>query len=106
MPISKSAKKALRVATTKTLINRRRKATLKAALKAVTAETLPHTVSLIDKSAKWGILAPNKADRMKSQLGKRIAVTSQPKKAEAKPKTATKKPAAKKPAAKAVKKTK
>lgn len=68
MPISKSAKKALRVARTKTSTNRYRKELLKAALKKADVSS----VSLIDKAAKWGIIHPNKASRLKSNLAKKL----------------------------------
>lgn len=91
MPISKSAKKSLRVSRTKTSLNRYRKSLLKDALKKADNTS----VSLVDKAAKWGIIHPNKAARLKSQLSKVIKTTPAKEKV-AKLKTATKKPAAKK----------
>lgn len=70
MPISKSAKKSLRVAQHKTSINRYRKALIKAALKNVTADTASKAVSMIDKGVKWNLFHQNKAARMKSALMK------------------------------------
>lgn len=99
MPITKSAKKALRVAEKKTDVNRRRKTALKASLKGVSASTIAKSFSMIDKAAKWGIIAQNKAARMKSQLAKRIGSTPASD-APAKKAAPAKKPAAKKPAAK------
>ncbi len=101
MPISSSAKKALRVARAKTLVNRRRKEVLKTALKLVSAESLPRAFSAIDKAAKWGIIEKNKANRLKARFGKQF---DSAKKAEspAPAKTAkTAKPAVKKVAKKA-----
>lgn len=94
MPISKSARRALRSATKKTLINRRRKAVLRSALKTAANETVNKTVSTIDKAAKWGIIHPNKAARLKSGLAKKFSSTA----SESKPKAATKAKAPKKPA--------
>ncbi|QQG49726.1 MAG: 30S ribosomal protein S20 [Candidatus Berkelbacteria bacterium] len=99
MPISKSAKKALRVQEKKTEVNRRRKAVLKVALKSASAETLARTFSLIDKSAKWGIIAANKASRLKSRLSKEIGTSGKAKPSSEKA-PATKKPVAKKAVAK------
>jgi small subunit ribosomal protein S20 len=72
MPISKSAKKALRVSERKTEVNRRRKTVLKTAIKAASAETLSATFSVIDKAAKWGIIEKNRAARLKSRFGKQF----------------------------------
>lgn len=98
MPISKSAKKALRVATKKTEVNRRRKVALKNSLKGVTSTTIAKAFSMIDKAAKWGIIEPNKASRMKSGLAKEIgstpAVTDKPAAKAAAPEKATVKPKA------------
>lgn len=94
MPISSSAKKALRVSRTKTQVNRRRKEILKTALKSVSAESLSKAFSAIDKAAKWGIIEKNKANRLKARFGKQF---DSAKKADAeKPAKATKKPAVKK----------
>lgn len=104
MPITKSAKKALRVAKAKTEVNRRRKTAFKAALKGVSASTIAKSFSMIDKAAKWGIIEPNKAARLKSQLAKQVgstpasdkpATTSKAKKAAAPKKTSKKKTAQK-----------
>jgi len=113
MPISKSAKKSLRVSQHKASLNRYRKALIKDALKNVTAETAAKAISMIDKGAKWGLFHPNKAARMKSTLSKKIGApiaASKPEvakaaKSAAKPKATVKKTATK-PAAKAKKATK
>jgi ribosomal protein S20 len=100
MPISKSAKKALRVATRKTSLNRYRKALVKDAVKNMTAETAAKAISMIDKGAKWGLYHPNKASRMKAAIAKKAGgPIKSAKKAEA-PKAAAK------PAAKTAPKTK
>jgi len=109
MPISKSAKKALRTSIKKTSQNRYRKALIKEALKSVDEKNVNKAVSMIDKGVKWGIFHLNKASRLKSRLNKQFPST--PSKAEkaaptAKPakkaaKTATKKKTApKKPTTK------
>jgi small subunit ribosomal protein S20 len=72
MPISKSAKKSLRVAQHKTSLNRYRKALIKEALKNVTAENASKAVSMIDKGVKWNLFHQNKAARMKSALTKSL----------------------------------
>lgn len=97
MPISKSAKKSLRVSRRKTSVNRYRKALIKEALKSVDEKNINKAFSMVDKAAKWGIYHPNKAARVKSKLSKQLG--SSP--AEKPAKTATKaKPAAKKATAK------
>ena len=110
MPISKSAKKALRSAEAKAAQNRTRRYLIKAATKNVTPDTLPKAVSLIDKAVKWGIFHKNKAARLKSALSKKITAKSSAAKAVKKTsvkKATVKKVVAKKPSAtaKAVKKT-
>ncbi len=110
MPISASAKKALRVAKTQATVNRHRKNLIKTAIKNVSAENINQAMSAIDKAAKWGIFHSNKAARLKSQLAKQFGAglakptkkaetkTATPAKAKAAPKA--KAPVAKKPAAK------
>lgn len=100
MPISKSAKKSLRVAEKKTEVNRRRKNALKLSLKGVSASTISKSFSMIDKAAKWGIIEPNKAARLKSQLAKQVGSTPAADKPASVPKTAAKKAAPKKSAPK------
>jgi len=103
MPISKSAKKALRVATKKTEVNRRRKTALKAALKGVSTTTIAKSFSMIDKAAKWGIIEPNKAARLKSQLAKQVGSTPASDKSKSTPavkKSVAKKAPVKKPVVK------
>ncbi len=94
MPISNSAKKALRSAERKTSLNRYRKARLKDALRVTEDKQVNTAVSLIDKAAKWGIIHPNKAARLKSRLSKKFGSTTTAeakKSAPKKPKTAIKK---------------
>ena len=104
MPISKSAKKSLKVARRRTKENRLQKNALEKAIKTVTPKTLPKTISLIDKAAKTHLIHKNKASRLKSGLSTRLALgeprrekfvssakeTKIAKTAEGKPKTAKK----------------
>ena len=90
MPISKSAKKSLRVAKRRTKENRIQKNALEKAIKTVTPETLPKTISLIDKAAKTHLIHQNKAARLKSKLTKKIGQPQKLKAQNTKLKTTTK----------------
>ena len=79
MPITKSAKKSLKVSRVKQAQNYKAKVSLDKALKGVDEKTVNKTVSTIDKAAKIGIIHKNKAARLKSALSKKF---SSPKKAE------------------------
>ena len=81
MPITSSAKKAMRQSHKRAVVNRKKKDNLKEAVKKyrkmVTAKTmdeakklLPGLYQIIDKSAKSNIIKKNTADRMKSRLSK------------------------------------
>ena len=74
MPITKSAKKALRQSFRKREQNLVWKEKLKKAVKTATLEKSPASLSqaykIIDKSAKAGLIKKNKAARMKSRLAK------------------------------------
>jgi small subunit ribosomal protein S20 len=81
MPITKNAKKALRVSEKKALINARTKKTLKEGVKAVeklahakdwkkATEALAGAYSAIDKAAKKGVIKKNTASRKKARLSK------------------------------------
>ena len=72
MPISKSAKKSLRVSQHKTALNRYRKALIKEALKNVSPVTASKAISMIDKGVKWNLFHQNKATRMKSALTRQL----------------------------------
>lgn len=121
MPIIKSAKKRVRVASKATARNTKTKRTFRSAIKDFqaslsaggkdAAKTHSAAQSSLDKAAKKGVIHKNKAARKKSQLAKaakaagvKTAGTAKKAapKAAAKPaaKVAAKKPAAKKPAAK------
>jgi len=104
MPITKSAKKALRVSETKRAQNKTNKVKLEKALRQATEKTVNSAISTIDKSAKTGLIHKNKAARLKSRMAKNLgtpkaeaktavkkAETKEVKAKSAKVKTATKK---------------
>ncbi len=74
MPITESAKKALRQTKTRTEQNRTMKNNLKGALKKAILSPSKETVSLVfqaaDKAAKKGVIPKNKAARLKSRISK------------------------------------
>lgn len=105
MPIIKSAKKAARQATKRTLNNQKIKKIMKLALKNFknnpTAENLSKAQSEYDKAAKKGLIKKNTASRRKAALVK-IAKEN---KVTFEKKAATKKAPVKKTVAKTEKKT-
>ena len=83
MPITKSAKKALRSGARKKLVNDRRKAVLKETVKSVkkfvsakdgkqAESVLAKAYQAIDKAAKRGVIKKNAAARKKSRLVKAV----------------------------------
>ncbi len=82
MPITQSAKKAIRGSARKKSINDRRKKAMKETIKKFEkiiktdknkgAEMLPTAYQAIDKAAKTGIIKKNNASRKKSRLAKLI----------------------------------
>jgi small subunit ribosomal protein S20 len=85
MPITSSAKKALRSAARKRVFNTRRKIALKDAVKAArktsgskeeVAKTLALAYKAIDKAAKRGVIKPNTAARKKSRLARALNKTA------------------------------
>ena len=83
MPITKSAKKALRQSNVKRLFNLRRMKKMKELIKESkklikdnkkdeALKVLPETYKAIDKAAKRGIIKKNTANRRKSRLTKAI----------------------------------
>jgi small subunit ribosomal protein S20 len=76
MPNLDNAKKALRVAKRKRVINDRRRRTMKLTVKTVkvskTPEDLAKAYQAIDKAAKRGVIKKNTASRKKSRLTKSI----------------------------------
>lgn len=95
MPISKSAKKSLKVSRTKKAQNDQTRIQLSKALKKADAGNLSQTISIIDKAAKRGIIHANKAARLKSALSRKFggakAVKAKSVKAAAKKKPSVKK---------------
>ncbi|OGD69543.1 30S ribosomal protein S20 [Candidatus Campbellbacteria bacterium RIFCSPLOWO2_02_FULL_35_11] len=84
MPITRSAKKALRGSEKKKVFNLRRKRTMKDSVKGVVssanskdkkqAETkLSEAYKAIDKAAKNGVIKKNTASRKKARLSKMVA---------------------------------
>lgn len=83
MPITKSAKKALRQSRRKRLFNLRRSKKMKSLVKQVrdlikekkkeeALKILPKAYQAIDKAAKRGVIKKNTASRKKSRLTKAI----------------------------------
>ena len=81
MPITKSAKKALRGSKAKKAVNDRNKKIMKESIKNIeklvkekkkdeAKKLLPVAYSTIDKAAKKGIIKKNNASRKKSRLSK------------------------------------
>jgi len=81
MPITSSAKKALRQSKGRRARNRAWKEKLKDVVKAAVSAKSPASLSAaykaIDKSAKKGLIKKNKAARMKSKLAKLLSKSSQ-----------------------------
>jgi small subunit ribosomal protein S20 len=78
-----SALKRVRMTERKTLVNRMRKTRLRHQIRTMrrlleskdaanARAALPATFSVIDRSAKWGIIKKNTAARYKSRLVKRV----------------------------------
>jgi len=92
MPITSSAKRALRKDQRRTLVNRRTKDKFKLAIKSIeqnpNQSNLSEAFSAIDRSAKKNLIHPHKAARIKSRLSK-LTTTSSP--VSAKPKKSSKK---------------
>lgn len=81
MPITKSAKKALRGSLVKKAMNDRNKKNVKEAVKSIeklvkaknnaeAKKLLPEAYSAIDKAAKRGVIKKNTASRKKARLSK------------------------------------
>ena len=103
MPITKSAKKSLKVSRTKQKQNRINEVGLEKAIRLTSKEKINSVISLIDKAAKTGIIHRNKAARLKSRLTKKFGTAKVAKK-EIKTVAKKKMVAKKKVAKKAVKK--
>lgn len=82
MPITKSAKKAIRVSSRKKAVNDRRKRSMKEIIKKVeklsktdkveAGKVLSVAFATIDKAAKKGVIKKNNAARKKSRLSKLV----------------------------------
>lgn len=84
MAVTKTAKRAIRSAANRKVVNDKRKKTMKAEVKATRAliankdkkgseKNLPQTFKALDKAVKRGIIKKGTADRKKSRLAKAIA---------------------------------
>jgi len=107
LPITKSAKKSLKVSKTKQAQNKIQRVSLSKALKNTDEKNVNATISLIDKAAKKNLFHKNKAARMKSALAKKFGTppagkTAAKPAAKAKAKVETKKTVAKKTAVKKI----
>jgi ribosomal protein S20 len=96
LPITKSAKKSLKVSRTKKTQNDVYRKKLEIALKKVDGKNVSDVISLIDKTAKVGIIAKGKAARMKSQLTKKFGTPKKVKSKVKKENSVAKKTVAKK----------
>jgi small subunit ribosomal protein S20 len=83
MPVTKTAKRALRGSKNKRYFNKlllkRLEIALRAAKKTKKTENVLKAVSLADRAAKKQVIHKNKAARIKSQLSKLIASKAKPK---------------------------
>jgi small subunit ribosomal protein S20 len=77
MPVTKTAKRALRASERKAEVNKRTLSTLDMAMRKAKRDKKPKDIdtvfSLLDRSAKHNIIHKKKADRLKSRLVKKIA---------------------------------
>ncbi len=72
MPITKSAKKSLRVSESKREMNKKQEIELEKALKKASVSNINEVISKIDKAAKTHLIHKNKAARLKSRLTKKF----------------------------------
>ncbi len=79
MPNIQSAKKELRKAKKRAVLNKLRKDTfkdsIKKAIKTPTADTIKAAQKALDKAAKAGVIKKNTASRRLSRLMKRLAIS-------------------------------
>ncbi len=84
MPITKSAKKALRQSEKRRKVNKQKKKELKGVVKEYkklvgakdikkAQEKLPMVYKKLDKAAKTNLIKKNKASRLKSRLSKKLS---------------------------------
>jgi len=75
MPVTKTAKRALRVSNRKKIVNKNFQTRLELALrktkKKKDSKGVANAVSLLDRAVKKGLMHKNKAARIKSSLTKR-----------------------------------
>ncbi len=94
MPVTKTAKRALRVSKRKRAINEKRmtafEVSVRIAKKTKTIKAIKKAISMVDRAAKRNIIHKNKAARIKSQLSKLTKLTPATKKASSSKKTASK----------------
>ena len=104
MPIIKSAKKRVRVASKAATRNSKTKRTLRSAIKSfhasITGDSANKAQSALDIAVKKGVIHKNKAARKKKQLAAASKAAGSKTVAKASAKKVVAKPAAKKPAAK------
>lgn len=74
MPVTKTAKRALRSSKKKKAVNQKIRARLEASIRTAKKEKTPSSVreaiSVVDKAAKKNVIHKNKAGRIKSTLSK------------------------------------
>jgi len=80
LPITKSAKKSLKVSRTKREQNKVQEVELGKALKKVSASNINEVISKIDKAAKNHLISKNKAARLKSRLSKKFGTPARQRK--------------------------
>lgn len=95
MPVTKTAKRALRGSKNKESVNKqiisRLEASVRAAEKGRTQDKVAKASSLADRAAKKRVIHKNKAARIKSQLSKLLTKTDKVKQAPVKKTKASKK---------------
>ena len=84
MPITKSAKKSLKVSLRKRQMNRAQKIELEKTIKKASTSNINEAISKIDKAAKTHLISKNKAARMKSRLTKKFGTPKATKSPESK----------------------
>ncbi len=76
MPVTVSAKKALRRDRRRTIVNKRLKRKVKEVLKKTrrkpTKKAVAQATSILDRAAKKNVIHRNKAARLKSRLAKKL----------------------------------
>lgn len=106
MPITRSARKALRVSGRRTDENRQVKQKIRQTLKNASEKNIAEVFSVLDKAAKRDVIHPNKAARLKSRLSKKLSGLEATEKVAAKSATKKSGTASKKTAKRTTRKTK